>query len=154
MLSRINFKTLPKIGRDVPPTSNRNGCKAFVADISRTCLRKNCERSVQASEELFTRNGVGLGTGAGQTCSTSNTPWPTYVVSLKLIHFRHRSCRRHHPTSSTPDKRAYPTCEVLVRDFSGYAANQELVRDKPLLDMWFESRNDIGNGKNSRLRIQ
>jgi len=41
----------------------RNGCKAFVAEISRTCFKEIGERRLITRDELFARNGVGGGVG-------------------------------------------------------------------------------------------
>jgi hypothetical protein len=67
VLVEIIFKTFPRIGRGEVLRSNRNRCKAFVADISRTCLKQTCRRCVKTSSQLFARNAVDFGTGASRS---------------------------------------------------------------------------------------
>jgi len=59
ILVEIIFKTFTRIGRGDAPTRNRNACKAFVAEISRTCLTHACEWRLKISSELFKGNRVG-----------------------------------------------------------------------------------------------
>src|ERR1700722_2415105 len=67
MLGEVIFKALTKIGRTCPPPSHGNACKAFVADISPSCLTNSCERPPKTSDELFVRNRDDLETGAGRS---------------------------------------------------------------------------------------
>jgi hypothetical protein len=66
-LVEIIFKTFTRIGRGEVLRSNRNRCKAFVADISRTCLKQTCRRRVKTGREPFARNAVDFGTGTGRS---------------------------------------------------------------------------------------
>ena len=59
MLGEIIFKTVTRIGRGDAPTRNRNACKAFVAEISRTCLAKFGDLRLITIGELFARSGFG-----------------------------------------------------------------------------------------------
>ena len=59
MLGEIIFKTLTRIGRGDAPPRYGNGCKAFVAEISRTCLAEFGDLRLITIDELFARNGVG-----------------------------------------------------------------------------------------------